>query len=311
MWYRQGDNDSLYAVAGATDINFPIPGDYSKLNEQYIRALGAWGYKVFVGFDKEWIDVSVSYKWWEGNAAASVQRPPAPDGFLYVPGTAGDWEQISATQRTRYQVGSIWVGVPVGTACGLVTSIHCMARVIDLDQRVRIDAANPTFPPGAAANTVGRGLARSRFQGGGVGFGLSQEGELPFKHWTTGGYFCFLGIIGNSSMSISQFRIIPLANNVTPGQDLTLRLTQQRYWVPALEAATFFSYTYACGDVEIKVRFGYEWNIYFNALYETPAENFTARGRPVSESQGANVLRDTSHKLVAFGGPTIFVGAIY
>lgn len=112
-------------------------------------------------------------------------------------------------------------------------------------------------------------------------------------------------------MSVSRFRTVPLINDTTAGQDLTLKLRRQNYWVPALEAAALMSYRYTCGCLDLKVRFGWEWNVYFNALYEAPFGGFSGRGRPVLENQTPLPLRDTSHKVVVFGGPSIYLGALF
>ena len=310
QYYFPGNTDTRYAVAGATDLN--AAGDnasFAKQNDQYIKTGGSWGFKVLGGVDYEWISFQGTYERWTNEQVESVVRGTGQGAFVTVPGAAGNWRRVRGRQELTNQKATLWASIPVCTACYWITALNFVATYVDLEQELTINAANPILA-GVEQGSVGLGRANSRFRGGGIGFGISQESPLPIEGWWLGGYFHFDGLVGESAANVSQFRVIPVVG-ATPGQDLTLRQRSQAYWIPHVESAFVFGYTYDCACVRIKARAGWIWNIYFNALFDAPTEGFTSRGVPIGVNQAPNQLRESAFKTLSYGGPVIYLGAIF
>jgi hypothetical protein len=311
QYFWPGSSDTRYAIAGGSDINAALNnGTYAKLNDQYIKHGGSWGVKVLGGLDKEWISFFGTYEWWQNEAANSVDRSTIAGAFLSVPGATGDWGRIRADQQLTYQVATVGVAIPVATACYMVTTAELVVRYVDLEQSMHIQGAQPIIGGVLSSGSVGRGHASNHFRGAGIGFGVSQQANLPIEGWEFGGYFYICGLVGEAESTISQFRIVPTVG-ATPGQDLTLRLRKQNYWIPSAETAFLFHYTKACNCITARIKFGWIQNVYFNALFDAPAEGFTSRGSPVGVNQAPNQLRESAFKTLSYGGPIIYVGALF
>ncbi len=312
QYFWPGSCDTRYATVGGSDINAALnDGTYAKVNDRYVKQGGSWGFKVIGGLDKEWISFFGTYERWENNAANSVDRNTNdPNSFLIVPGATGNWGRIRADQHLTYQVATAGLAIPVATACYVVTTAEFVVRYVDLAQNINVSSAQPIIGGVLAPNSVGRGRANSRFRGAGIGFGISQQANLPIQGWEFAGYLYFCGLIGEADHTTSQFRTVPTVGG-TPGQDLTLRLHKQNYWIPSTETAFLIGYEHECGCTLLRFKFGWIQNIYFNALFDAPTEGFTSRGNPVGVNQAPNQLRESAFKTLSYGGPIIYLGALF
>lgn len=312
QYYYPGSCDTRYAIAGGSDVNAAgTAGSYAKLNDQYIKHGGSWGFKVLGGaFVCDWIHFFGAYEWWENDASQSVDRGTTADAFLNVPGVTGDWGRVRADQHLTYQVATAGAAVSVATGCYMVTTAELVVRYVDLEQSMNVNAALPTIGGVVSPGSVGRGRANSRFRGVGIGFGISQQAPLPIEGWDFGGYFYVCGLVGESSSTVSQFRITPVVGN-TPGQDLTLRLRKQPYFIPTAETGFLIGYEKTCNCITARFKIGWIQHVFFNALFDAPTEGFTSRGNPVGVNQAPNQLRESAFKSLSYGGPVIYAGATF
>lgn len=308
LYWRVGDCKARYAITGASDFDQDInPGTFSKIDDQYILHEGNWGFRALVGLDKGWVSSQVDYTWFEGNGASSVDRGPGAVSFASIPGVAGNWQRIRATQNTQYQHAGVNFAFPLNFIGGLIFS----ARYVDISQETKVQAFVPTIANVAYPNSIGRGRAMASFQGAGTGVGFFCEMDLPFPGLTIAADFIGWGLIGSSGKAISQFNIIPMADPAESGQEARLQLRSQSYWVGAFDYRLLLGYACECSCFKIKAHVGWESLLYYNSIFDQPTAGVVPRGDAVGQNAAPNLLRDTAYTALIFGGPTFSLGASF